>query len=128
MKTIELAPHDPLPEGRTRRVVLMRRFDEDRPKETVIELRLEGGSAPAEATRPNGPDGKPMDWHHAIEAAHEVARSEGLSAIYVLDRTAGDREQDILRHGGDHTVHMETLSDTDLDDGVTGADMRDRKP
>ena len=67
-----------------------------------------------------------MDWDQAVEAAKAVANSEHLHRIYLLDRTAGPREQDILRHGGDHSIHMDTLSDTDEEDGVTGTDMRDR--
>ena len=123
-----LAPHDPLPDGHARRVVLLRRFDEDRPRDTVIELHLSGGGALNEATRPNTPEGHPMSWDQAIAAAQSVAESEGLGAFYVLDRTAGDREQDILQHAGDRTVHMEELSDTDPEDGEVGPDMRDRRP
>ena len=128
MQTKTLEPHAPLPEGPARRVLVLRRFDEDSPRDTVIELHLQGGGGPAEATRPHGPDGVTLDWDQAIEAARAVAESEGLDTIYVVDRTAGDREADILRHGGDHSVHMDALSDTDAEDGVTGTDMRNRRP
>ena len=67
-----------------------------------------------------------MTLDEAIEAAQRVAESEKLSRVVVADRTAGEREQDILQHGGDHTVHMDQLVDTDLEDGERGADMRDR--
>ena len=123
-----LAPHDPLPDGPGRRVLVLQRFDEDNPRDTVIELHLTGGAAPAEATRPVRPDGSFMALDDATEAAQAVADSEGLDTVYVLDRTAGPREQDILAHGGDHTVHMDELSDTDPEDGETGPDMRDRRP
>lgn len=128
MEIITLEPHDPLPEGIGRRVLVMRRFDEDSPRETVIELHLSGGAARAEAARPVGPHGDFLTWEQAIDAGKAVAESEKLHRIYVLDRTAGPREQDILEHGGDHSIHMETLQDTDPEDGVEGSDMRDRHP
>ena len=42
-----------------------------------------------------------------------------------MDRTAGAREQEVLSHGGDHSVNMASLSDDDLEDGERGSDMRD---
>ena len=127
MEQITLSPHDPLPEGPARRVVLLRRFDEDSPSGTHIELRLEGGQQGTEAVLPHDPSGLPMAWDAAIEAATRVAASEQLSQFYVVDRTAGPREQIVLQHGGDHSAEMEQLSDTDTEDGETGSDMRDRR-
>lgn len=127
MQTITLAPHDALPEGLDRRVVLLRRFDEDAPGGTHVELRLEGGGQPSEFAQPRDDAGRPMAWDAAIDAAHRVAASEKLDCIYVLDRTAGPREQVVLQHGGDHSAQMEGLSDTDPEDGETGSDMRDRR-
>ena len=127
MQTITLAPHDALPEGPARRVVLLRRFDEDTPGGTHIELRLEGGGQRSEFAQPRDDAGQAMGWDAAIDAARRVAESEKLDRIYVLDRTAGPREQVVLQHGGDHSAEMEKLSDTDLDDGETGSDMRDRR-
>ncbi len=131
MEIITLEPHDALPEGSGpegsgRSVLVLRRFDEDAPRDTVIELRLTGGGIRAESARPTHPNGTYLQWEQAIEAGKAVAVSEKLDRVYVLDRTAGAREQDILQHGGDHSVHMETLQDTDPEDGVTGSDMRDR--
>ena len=68
-----------------------------------------------------------MSLKEAVHAAREVAKSEGLHLIYVLDRTAGPRERDILRHHGDHSVHMDRLDDFDLEEGERGPDMRDRR-
>ena len=127
VETKNLAPHDPMPEGRGRRVIVLQRFDEDEPSTTVIELHLLGGGAAAEAVRPVRPDGTFMQLHDATEAAKAVAESEGLDVIYVLDRTAGPREQEILAHEGDHSVGMDTLQDTDPEDGEQGPDMRDRR-
>ena len=124
MDIIRLDPHDPLPEGPARRVVVLRRFDEDSPRATHIEIRLEGGGHMPEITRPANAHG-PLDWDAAVEAAIQVARSERLDRITTLDRTAGPREQDILQHAGDHSVHMEALADTDPEDGEAGPDMRD---
>ena len=119
---IRLAPHDPMPDGRS--VVVLQRFDEDIPTRILTEIILHGGRG-VEATRPVQPDGTPMPFEDAIANAQRVADSEGIAAVHAIDRTGGEREQDILQHGGDHTVHMETLDDTDLEDGERGADMRD---
>lgn len=123
-----LAPHDPLPPGPGRCVVLLQRFDEDDPRQTVIELHLMGGGGPAEAARPVRPDGSFMALDDAARAAQAVAESEGLDTVYVIDRTAGPREQEIMAAHGDHTVGMDRLQDTDPEDGETGSDMRDRRP
>jgi len=124
MEIVRLAPHDPIPAGPAKHVIVLHRFDEDTPQRTVTSITLTGH--PDETTRPAHPDGKPMNLEEAIGAAQRVAESEGLSRVFVLDRTAGEREQDILKHGGDHSVHMDGLVDFDLEDGERGPDMRDR--
>ncbi|MDT7952457.1 MAG: hypothetical protein RQ966_13220 [Acetobacteraceae bacterium] len=121
---VHLAPHDPIPTGPGRHVVVLKRFDEDEPKKTVVSITLTG--RPDETTHPMRPDGTAMGIDEAIKAAVAVAESEKLSRVVVADRTAGLREQDILQHGGDHTVHMDELVDSDMEDGEHGADMRDR--
>jgi hypothetical protein len=121
---VRLAPHDAIPSGPARHVIVIHRFDEDVPQQTVTVITLTGH--PDEATRPVRPDGAPMGLEEAIAAAQRVAESEGLPRVFVVDRTAGSREQDILKHGGDHSVHMEGLVDFDLEDGERGPDMRDR--
>ena len=123
---VRLAPHDPIPTGPGRHVVVLHRFDEDAPKKTVVSITLTGH--PDETTHPMRPDGRPMGLDEAIAAAVKVAESEKLSRVIVADRTAGEREQDILQHGGDHSVHMDALVDSDIEDGERGADMRDRMP
>lgn len=123
---VRLAPHDPIPSGPARHVVVIHRFDEDAPQRTFTSIVLTGH--PDETTRPMRADGQPMGLGEAIEAAQQVARSEKLDRVYVVDRTEGEREQDILRHGGDHSVHMEGLVDFDLEEGERGPDMRDRAP
>ena len=124
MEVQRLQPHDPLPDGPGRHVIVLHRFEEERPNETVTLITLTG--KPAETTRPMHPDGRPMTLREAVAAAKLVAESEGLTRVYVVDRTAGPREQDILQHGGDHSVHMEALEDSDMEEGEKGPDMRDR--
>lgn len=119
-----LDPHDPLPEG-GRRVIVMHRLDEDDPRHTHTEILLTGAPGRGETVRPMRPDGTPMSLQEAIEAAGKVAESEGLHDVYVVDRTAGQREQEVLAAGGDHSVNMASLSDTDPEDGEQGSDMRD---
>ena len=123
---VRLEPHDPIPTGPGRHVVVLHRFDEDEPKRTVVTITLTGH--PDQTTHPMRPDGKPMTIDEAIQAAVKVAESEKLSRVLVADRTAGEREQDILQHGGDHSVHMDALVDSDIEDGERGPDMRDRTP
>lgn len=120
-ETITLAPHDAVPTGRN--VVVIRRFEEDTPGRTTTQIILTGTTEVV--THPRKPDGTAMHLDDAIRAARKVAESEGIPRIYVLDRLQGPREADILRHDGDHSVHMERLQDTDPEDGEQGPDMRD---
>lgn len=122
---IHLAPHDPIPGGPGRQVIVLHRMAEDDPDETYTTITLTGH--PDETTRPTHPDGRRMTLAEAIDAAKQVATSEKLPRVFVVDRTEGEREQDILRHKGDHSVHMEGLVDSDIEDGERGADMRDRQ-
>lgn len=122
-----LEPHDPLPEGPAKTLTVLRRLDEDAPDRTVVEIILTGTADGVETTRPMRADGAPMELREAVEAAREVARSEAIGIVHVIDRAAGPRERDILRHHGDHSVHMEKLEDFDLEDGERGSDMRDRR-
>ncbi len=121
---IRLAPHDPIPSSPGRHVIVLHRFDEESPKATVTTITLTG--IRDESARPMGPDHRPMTLEQAIEAASKVAESEKLDRVYVLDRTQGEREHNILEHGGDHSIDGENLVDFDLEDGERGPDMRDR--
>ena len=118
-----LEPHASLPDAR--HVTVLRRFDEDNPDRVITEIVL--GTAPgrSEAVNPVAPDGTPMALPDAIEAAKKVAESERITAVHVIDRTAGPREHEILDHGGDHSVNMGKLDDMDLEEGERGPDMRD---
>jgi hypothetical protein len=120
----QLDPHDPMPDG-GRRVIVMHRLDEDDPRHTHTEILLTGAPGRGESVRPMRPDGTPMPLDEAIEAAKRVADSEGLQDVYVVDRTAGPREKEVLAAGGDHSVNMDKLSDDDPEDGERGTDMRD---
>lgn len=122
-ETIHLAPHDPMPEGPGRQVVVLRRFDEDDPKVVTIQIILTG--KPEQSTHPHRPDGSLMPMEEAIAAARTVAEQEGIRRVFVLDRVEGERERDIVAHGGDHSVAMDKLVDTDEEDGERGPDMRD---
>lgn len=118
---IHLAPHDPLPNGRT--LSVLRHFEEDDPDRATIEIVLSG--KPDQITHPHRPDGTPMTLDEAVAAARTVAKQEGLGKVFVIDRMAGPRERDIMVHDGDHSVHMDQLLDTDEEDAVRGSDMRD---
>ena len=123
-----LDPHDPLPEGRGHRVIVLRQFDEDDPRRQVTEIILTGEPGHSEVVRPTLPNGSPISLDDAIQQARKVARSEGISQVYVLDRTAGQLEHDVVEHGGDHNFPGRKLDDTDPEDGERGPDMRDRGP
>ena len=127
VKVRVLDPHDPLPEGPGKNLTVLRRFHEDEPARVLIELVLEHRPGVRETSVPTRSDGHPMPLREAIHAAQAVARQEGISMIHLIDRTAGPCERDILQHHGDHSVHMEELEDFDIEDGVSGSDMRDRR-
>ncbi len=120
-----LNPHDPMPEG-GHSVIVMRRFDEDDPHKTVVEVTLTHRHGLPERTHPARPDGTAMSLDEAVAAARLVADEAGIDAVQVIDRIAGPRERDIMQHGGDHTVHMDRLDDDDMEEGERGPDMRDR--
>ena len=119
---IRLQPHDPLPDGP--HVTVLRRFDEDDARRVVTEIVLRGARG-MEIAHPAGPDGAAMPFEDAIAHAVKVADSERIPAVHAIDRTAGSREQEILQHGGDHTVNMDKLDDSDMEEGERGPDMRD---
>ncbi len=123
----KLDPHDPVPDG-GRHVVLLRRFEEDDPRRIVLELIVARGHPPPETRLATHADGRPMKVGEAVQLARAIASEEKLDRIYIIDRLAGPREQDILRHHGDHSAHMDLLQDFDFEDGVRGTDMRDRRP
>ncbi len=122
-KIIDLAPHDPLPNGPA--VVVMRRFEEDDPKTVMIELiaidadRSEGNARMTDA------HGAPLSWEEATRQASTRAHTAQIETVYRIDRTAGPVEREIAAHGGDHTASADMV-DSDFEDGETGGDMRDR--
>ena len=124
IETRKLEPHAPLPEGR--HVSVLRRFDEDNPDKVVTEIVLGTGPGRMETVHPRRPDGTPMPLGEAVQAARQVAASEGVAQVFVIDRLAGTREHEVLEHHGDHSVDMEGLDDMDLEEGERGPDMRDR--
>ncbi len=124
----KLDPHDPLPEGRGHRVIVLRRFDEDDPRRIVVEITLTGAPGRSEVARPTRADGTAMSLNDAIAAARQVAETEGVREVFVLDRTAGKLEHDVIEHAGDHSFAGKKLDDNDLEDDEKGADMRDRRP
>lgn len=119
-----LEPHDPLPSGHA--VIVMHRFDEDDPRLTMIELIVTNPDRSEETARLAHADGRSMTLGEAIEHAQLRARAEGLGVIYQVDRTRGRLEQDVLRHGGDHSFADTALDDDDMEEGERGPDMRDR--
>ena len=118
-----LNPHDPFPDH-GHHVVVLRRFDEDNPHKTVIEITLTHAKGLPERSHPKRPNGTEMSLDEAIAAASRVADNAGIAVVQVIDRTAGPRERDIQQHGGDHSIHMERLDDDDMEEGEPGPDMR----
>ncbi len=123
-----LDPHDPLPEGRGHRVIVLRRFDEDDPRRVLTEITLTGAPGHSEVARPVNADGIAMSLEDAVAAAQRVALTEGIGEIFVLDRTAGHLEHNVIEHAGDHSFSGKKLEDSDLEDDEKGPDLRDRQP
>jgi hypothetical protein len=119
-----LAPHDPLPDG-LRHVVVMRRFAEDDPRRTEVEITVVHGPDRGRIMRPATSGDHILTLTEAVREGEAIAQREGLTHVYVIDRTAGPRERDVLAHGGDHSIHMDRLQDSDVEDGELGPDMRD---
>ncbi len=117
-----LEPHDPLPE-RGPYVLVIRRFGEDDPKATVVEIIVDDGTAPRQVSVPAASDGSPADLGEALHQAVTLARSLGIAAIYAVDRMAGPRERAVRAHGGDHDFDETPLADGEPGEG---ADLRDR--
>lgn len=118
-----IGAHDPLPGGHS--VVLMRRLAEDDPGATAIELIVTNPDGSEETETPLGADGQALSLDAAVAVAMKRAEGEGLKRIWLVDRTAGLRESEVLAHGGDHSFPGETLDDDDLEEGEHGPDMRD---
>ncbi len=119
-----LAPHDPLPEEPS--VGVLRRFDEDRPGRTVLELMIHKHNGTHETRLLTRPDGTPATLEQALHDAEREAAGAGLTLIWHLDRTGGPLEREVLQRHGDHSFTGLTLDDDDLEDGEHGPDMRDR--
>ncbi len=118
-----LKPHDPLPDGPA--VVLMHRFEEDDPHQLMMELIVIHANQSEETSRLITRDGTPLPLDEARQRATEAAKDARIGRLFLIDRTEGPREHEILEHHGDRSVDMDSLSDTDEEDGVVGSDMRD---
>jgi hypothetical protein len=124
-RIIRLQPHEQLPET-GQYVVLMRRLGEDDPNAVVTELIVSDGQAPPMAEPVVNAAGEALDFEAAIKVAAQRGEAMRLRQVYVVDRTAGHREHEVLDHHGDHAWRSETLSDTDPEDGERGTSLRDR--
>ncbi|WP_428395299.1 hypothetical protein [Lichenicoccus sp.] len=121
---IDLAPHDPLPDGPA--LVLLRRFEEDDPRRIMIEIVALDSHHTESNARLTDDHGRPMSWEDATAHAMRTATDARFEALYRIDRLAGPRETEIVSHNGDHATNMENLEDFDPEDGEPGTDMRDR--
>jgi len=121
-----LNPHDPMPEGEGTHIIVLRRFDEDQPRQRVVDLIVSRGARGVETSHPVRPDGTPASFEEALSAARRVAAEIGLTAVYAIDRTAGPREREVIEHHGDHSFAGDALDDFDLEEDERGTDLRDR--
>jgi hypothetical protein len=123
VETIRLSPHDPVPDYGNHALVL-RHMGEDDPNAVVTEIVFYGPGG--SSTAAHHADGTAMTLEEAVAAAEGLAAKRGIGRLYVVDRTAGRREQEVLKTHGDHSFPGEVLDDTDPEDGVSGSDIRDR--
>ncbi len=124
IRIIDLAPHDPLPDGPA--LVLLRRFEEDDPRQIMIEVVALDAHHRESNARLTDQHGQPLSWEEATGRAQAAAGEAEFPMLYRIDRTAGPREQEIAEHDGDHSANMEKLQDSDFEDGEAGPDMRER--
>ena len=124
VETRRLQPHDPVPDS-GRYMLVMKRFAEDAPQTTIVEIITADGDQPPKIAVPLGPDSKPLGFEEAVRAAQAQAERAGFGLVYAVDRTAGPREREIIEHHGDHAFSGEPLEDKDLEEGEIGADMRE---
>ncbi|HLB98725.1 MAG TPA: hypothetical protein VJK90_13720 [Acetobacteraceae bacterium] len=122
---VRLDAHDPLPEIGSYALVI-RRFGEDDPNAVVTEIDFFGRHGTMNIAV--GPDGLPVAWEAAVQRAQREANARGYALLYAVDRTTGRREQQVLRHHGDHSFGPSVLADTDEEDGVHGSSLLDRPP
>jgi len=121
---VRLQPHDPLPDYGLHGIVL-KRFGEDDPNAVVTEIAFNG---PEPVSMPAvHRDGSPIGLDEAIRIALMESEKRGVAKLYVVDRTAGRREQAVIRHHGDHSAGTDALDDTDDEEGVAGSSLLDRK-
>lgn len=120
---IRLQPHDPVPDS-GRYILVLRRFGEDAPELTLTEIITADGVHPPMMAAAVRADGSGVPLEEAVHTALRQAEQSGCATVYVVDRTAGAREQEVLRHHGDHSVGMDRLVDEDGDDA--GTSLRDR--
>lgn len=113
-KARHLEPHDPVPDS-GRYLLVMQRFAEDAPRVVLTELIIGESGYPPQLTIPVDARGTPLTFKDAVAAAEAQADREGFERVYAVDRTMGEREQEILAYDGDHSVHMETLVDENTD-------------
>jgi len=116
-KIVILNPHDPLP-ARRRDAVLLRRFGEDDKSAIVTELDFAGA-------HPVMYFDAALAWGDILRAAYRSTVQHGLTHLYVVNRTAGPREAEVVLHHGDHGAFAGVLEDVDVADGVRGATMLD---
>ncbi len=122
-EVIRLAPHDPVPDYGNH-ILVLRRMGEDDPNAVVTEIVIyghDGGSMPAV-----GKDGQAMRLDQAVHLARQEAERRGAARVYVVDRTAGHLEREVISGHGDHSFPADALQDSDPEDGVSGSDIRDR--
>lgn len=103
---IDLLPHDPLPDGPA--LVLLRRFEEDDPRQVMIELVALDAHHTESNARLTDEQGRPPSWEEATQRAQAMAAEAKFPALHRIDRTAGPREQEIAAHGGDHSPTWRT--------------------
>jgi len=115
---IRLAPHDPVPDYGNHALIL-RRMGEDDPGAVVTELVFYGPDSSSTALPPG-----PLE--DAVKLGLAEADKRGLARLYVVDRTAGRLEREAIADHGERNFTNDTLQDTDPEDSVTGADIRDR--
>lgn len=99
VETVRLAPHDPLPGPGETHILVVARFADADPTETLVEITVNSPVLRAGPTPASRAPGGPKTLSEAVAVAEGFARERDIPRVYAVDRTAGDVESKVAEKG-----------------------------